>query len=293
VERALARHIARGTAWVAVGDRDDRDDRDDAALGRMWLSMPGPTLMHVRWLAVSPHVRGQGLGRALVERAIVEAGPRFVEVVTFGANHPGGAEAEAARHLYRALGFEPQAAEPPEAAPDGTPRELLVRPIELHGEQITLRPLRVADAVAHHAGEDVEQLRGFEFPGPASLARVEDAIAEWRASWVTGGPVRNFGVWDPATGALSGNVEVRALGDGVVNLSYLVFPEWRRRGIATDAARVAVSYARDAMAARTARVEVLVGNDASLGVVRRLRGQRIDEVRRPSGSTYAVFSVVC
>jgi RimJ/RimL family protein N-acetyltransferase len=88
-------------------------------------------------------------------------------------------------------------------------------------------------------------------------------------------------------------VEVRALGDGVVNLSYLVFPQWRRRGIATDAAGVALSYARDAMDARTARVEVLVDNDASLGVVRRLGGQRIDEVRRPSGSTYAVFSVVC
>ena len=55
--------------------------------------------------------------------ALQEANGRPVHVVTFGAEHPGGAEAEAARDLYRSLGFQPFEHDP---AADGTPRELFV-----------------------------------------------------------------------------------------------------------------------------------------------------------------------
>ena len=192
--------------------------------------------------------------------------------------------------MYRALGFVEEANGI--ASPDGTPRELLVwDDVVLRGDGIFLRPLRQADASTHHAGEDDEQLRGFEFPGPASLARVEAAIAEWRWSWATGGPVRNFGIWSAATGGLVGNVELRVLDDHSVNLSYLVFAEWRRRGVATRAARLALEYGHAQLGARRARIEVLAENVASLGVVRRLGARSTGAVQRPSGSRYLTFAL--
>ena len=92
---------------------------------------PRPQPAHLGWLAVLPEARGRGAGRALVETVIAHAGARRVEVVTFGAGHPAGADAEHARRLYRALDFEFEAAVP--GAPDGTPRELLIRPVILRG----------------------------------------------------------------------------------------------------------------------------------------------------------------
>ena len=201
-------------------------------LGGMTCSRADAEQPHINWLAVRRDARHRGAGRALVTHAIASADGRALRVVTFGAGHPGGTEAEDARRLYRALGFVEESTGV--ASPDGTPREQLVwDDVVLRGDGIFLRPLRQADATAHHAGEDDAQLRGFEFPGPASLARVEAAIAEWRWSWATSGPVRNFGIWSAATGGLVGNVEVRVLDGNEVNLSYLVFPEWRRRGVAT------------------------------------------------------------
>ena len=162
--RHLHRHVEDGTAWCAV-------DAAGAVVGGVWWSTPAAAPAHLGWLAVLPEARGRGAGRALVETVIAHAGARRVEVVTFGAGHPAGADAEHARRLYRALDFEFEAAVP--GAPDGTPRELLIRPVILRGAGFALRPLRVADAAEHKAGEDDEQLRGFEFPGPAPIERVD------------------------------------------------------------------------------------------------------------------------
>lgn len=93
---ALAKHIRRGTALVAY---------------------------HVRWLAVSGHTRGEGIGRALVADAIRRfvTGRGTVEVVTFGADHPG-ASASGARAFYERLGFSPS--EPVAPGPEGGSRQV-------------------------------------------------------------------------------------------------------------------------------------------------------------------------
>jgi RimJ/RimL family protein N-acetyltransferase/predicted GNAT family acetyltransferase len=284
----LVRSIERGSAWCAIGAASDAGR--GALLGGMTRSRADAEQPHINWLAVRRDARGQGAGRALVTHAIATADGRALRVVTFGEGHPGGAEAEHARRLYRALGFVEESMGV--ASPDGTPREQLVwDDVVLRGDGIFLRPLRQADATTHHAGEDDVQLRGFEFPGPASLARVEAAIAEWRWSWAARGPVRNFGIWSAATGGLVGNVEVRVLDGHDVNLSYLVFPEWRRRGVATRAARLALEYGRTQLGARRARIEVLAENTASLGVVRRLGARSTGAVQRPTGSRYLTFSL--
>ena len=103
--------------------------------------------------------------------------------------------------------------------------------------------------------------------------------------------VRNFGIWSAATGGLVGNVEVRVLDDHDVNLSYLVFPEWRRRGVATRARGSRLEYARSQLDARRARIEVLADNTASLGVVRGLGARSTGSVQRPTGSRYLTFSL--
>jgi RimJ/RimL family protein N-acetyltransferase len=74
-----------------------------------------------------------------------------------------------------------------------------------------------------------------------------------------------------------------------VNLSYHVFAAWRRRGIATRAAELAVTYAADVMRASRAVIKVLDGNVASLGVARNLRARWVGTAPSDAGGTFLVF----
>lgn len=115
----IARHIRRGTALVAVAD-----DKTDL-LGGL-LAGASPRACQVHWLVVSEQARGRGVGRALMEAAIhrfVHA-PGVMEVVTFGADHPG-ATASGARVFYERLGFIP--AEPTSPGPEGGSRQIYRR----------------------------------------------------------------------------------------------------------------------------------------------------------------------
>ena len=258
----LERNIDRGTAWCAVREHD-------RVMGGVWLAPVENRASEIRWLAVASDARGHGAGRALVLHAIAHGGVGRVHVVTFGPRHPLAGEAEPARRLFRGLGFMVEDRDVD--SPDGTPRERLVWHGAVLGDgELTLRPLALADAMAHKAGEDDAQLRAFGFPGPAPFERVVAAIREWQAAWVVAGPVRNWGIRRADTDDLVGNTEVRVLERATVNVSYVVFPDFRRQGIATRASRLALAYARDELGARRARIEVLPDNVASLGVVRNL-----------------------
>jgi RimJ/RimL family protein N-acetyltransferase len=110
----------------------------------------------------------------------------------------------------------------------------------------TLRVLTVADATEWYRGEDEEQWRWFEFPLPRSpfaKADVERCIEAWRAAWRDGGPKRHWGIWTEEGRVLSGGVEVRVREDPRASISYLVFPQARRRGLATQAVRLASRWA--------------------------------------------------
>lgn len=112
----IDKHIHRATALVAVaaGDAD--------LLGGLLFSAKPPAY-HVRWLVVSGQARGQGAGRALMTEAMRRfvPGPGIVEVVTFGADHPG-ADASGARIFYERLGFTPAEAAAP--GPEGGSRQV-------------------------------------------------------------------------------------------------------------------------------------------------------------------------
>ena len=112
---ALDRHIRRATALAAAACGTD-------LLGGLLFSAK-PPVYHVRWLVVSEHARGQGIGRALVTEAMRRfvTGPGTVDVVTFGADHPGAA-ASGGRIFYERLGFTPAEAAPP--GPEGGSRQV-------------------------------------------------------------------------------------------------------------------------------------------------------------------------
>jgi GNAT superfamily N-acetyltransferase len=126
---ALARHIRRGTALAATtaGEPD--------LLGGL-LFTARPPKYHVRWLVVSGHARGQGVGRALVAGALRRfvTGRGTVEVVTFGAGHPG-ASASGARAFYERLGFIP--AESAAPGPDGGSRQVYRKIVTAPDRQVS------------------------------------------------------------------------------------------------------------------------------------------------------------
>src|SRR5947208_14016172 len=100
----------------------------------------------------------------------------------------------------------------------------------LEDDVVRLRPLSLDDVDDWLAGEDDEMIRWFEFPRPSTRDDVTRAIGRWQESWASNGPVRQWGVCDRLTRRILGGVELRDLGDWQVNLSYVVFPPFRRAG---------------------------------------------------------------
>ena len=163
---------------------------------------------------------------------------------------------------------------------------------EASDDLIILRRLSLDDVDEWLAGEDDEQVRWFEFPRSAKRDDVERAIAAWQDSWRSGGGVRQWGVCLRSSGVIAGGVELRLLNTGEVNLSYVVFPTWRRRGIGTRASRLALAYGNRVLGATTAVIKVLEGNDASLGVVRKLGAVEVGSEPSEAGGRFIVHQLV-
>ncbi|MEO3806884.1 GNAT family N-acetyltransferase [Nonomuraea sp. B1E8] len=113
---AVHKNLRRSTALVAVSS-------GPGLLGGLLFGTSHAPTYHIRWLVVSEQARGQGIGRALMADAMRRyvRGPGSVEVVTFGADHPG-ASASGARAFYERLGFTP--AEATDPGPEGGSRQV-------------------------------------------------------------------------------------------------------------------------------------------------------------------------
>jgi GNAT superfamily N-acetyltransferase len=104
---ALDKNIRRGTALVL------RAANGTGLLGGLLTGGRTPTYL-INWLVVAGAVRGRGVGHTLVKHAVRGfSRPCRVDVITFGADHPGAVES-GARAFYERLGFHPG-----EKAPDG------------------------------------------------------------------------------------------------------------------------------------------------------------------------------
>lgn len=95
IEHHIRRGIDRGTALVVTTD-------DDTLIGAALLSRDDrPHRIH--WLAVASTARRRGAGRALIRAILARWDDGLpIDVVTFGADVPGGGPARA---LYAACGF--------------------------------------------------------------------------------------------------------------------------------------------------------------------------------------------
>ena len=148
----------------------------------------------------------------------------------------------------------------------------------LSGDGFVLKMLELSDAPAWKAGEDPEQIRWFEAPGPAPMENVVQAITRWRAGWDDDGPLRHWGIW--VDGQLAGGVELRLREDGKANISYVVFPFARRQGVASKAARLAADWAFSGLAASAVVAVVDEANTASRRVAERA-GFRLEGPAEP------------
>jgi GNAT superfamily N-acetyltransferase len=104
--------------------------RGDGLLGGILAGGRAP-LYRINWLVVDAAARHRGVGRALVEHVIGRCSrPCRLEVVTFGADHPG-ARAGGARAFYERLGFVADGPAPD--GPGGGSRERFVRRLTASG----------------------------------------------------------------------------------------------------------------------------------------------------------------
>jgi RimJ/RimL family protein N-acetyltransferase len=140
----------------------------------------------------------------------------------------------------------------------------------LSDDVVFLRRLAADDGDAWMAGDDADEVHWFAFPGPAPRRDVERALAVWSETSTVDGPVRHWAICVQDTGRLVGGVQLDDLGDGTIDVFSVVFPAWRRRGIATRACRLALAYAATAMGGRTARVAVPQGHAPAIALARRL-----------------------
>jgi RimJ/RimL family protein N-acetyltransferase len=131
---------------------------------------------------------------------------------------------------------------------------------------IFLRPLGAEDAAAHLAGED-EEMAKWVSGGRSTPASVEAFIRNNQESWRNGGPRRAFGVFDCASNRLAGFIEVnlaRLAEPNQGNVSYGVFRQWRRQGVALRAINLMGEYLRTETEARQMVLRIVPENTASL-----------------------------
>jgi RimJ/RimL family protein N-acetyltransferase len=156
---------------------------------------------------------------------------------------------------------------------------------------LVLKPLVADDAPEWLAGEDDEQIRWFEAPRPARLSDVQRFIAECQESWSTMGSHRHWGIRKVDSEILLGGVDVRDLGDAEVNLSYVVFPRFRRDGVASGAALLALRYAVRSMGAKTAVIKMLRDNLASVNLAKGLGAVYVGDEPSDAGRTFNVSTL--
>jgi RimJ/RimL family protein N-acetyltransferase len=137
----------------------------------------------------------------------------------------------------------------------------------LLGDGFVLKALVLSDAEAWKAGEDPEQTKWFEAPGPAPMSNVRAAIRSWQAGWTEDGPIRQWGIW--SHDQLAGGVELRVREDGRANVSYVVFPFWRRLGLAAAAVRLVAAWAFEILGVSAVVAVIDEENVASRGVADR------------------------
>jgi RimJ/RimL family protein N-acetyltransferase len=160
---------------------------------------------------------------------------------------------------------------------------------ELSDGDIVLSPLVMSDAAEWLAGQDEEQIRWFEFARPAELSDVQRFIAETMESWSVSSGHWYWGIRKVASLPIICGVDVRDLGNGEFNLSYVIFPLFRNQGFARKASVLALQFARDILKARTAIIKMLPGNEYSTKLAESLGAVYMGTEPSEAGSQYNLY----
>lgn len=140
-------------------------------------------------------------------------------------------------------------------------------------ERLVLRHLSAAMLEATGQGDRprLERLLGAAVPDAWFQ---ESDLAAWRREDLRGDP--GYAPWSLRAICAAGGVMVGHAGfheqpaAGVVEIGYLVFPDQRGQGIATEAIRGLMDWARTAAVIRRFVLSVAPGNAASIAIARRL-----------------------
>jgi RimJ/RimL family protein N-acetyltransferase len=134
-------------------------------------------------------------------------------------------------------------------------------------------------------------LRWFEAPRPAELTDVEHFIVSCQDSWRQKGNHRHWGIRKFELGTLLGGVDLRILDENEVNLSYVIFPLYRRQGFARRASLIALSYAAKTLGAKFAVLKMLPGNVASKSLALSLGADCAGDTPSDAGKSFEVFKL--
>ncbi|MEI5101164.1 GNAT family protein [Streptomyces sp. PmtG] len=161
-----------------------------------------------------------------------------------------------------------------------------MRDIEWADGVVTLSPLTLNDVDAHLAGEDellVRWLNG----GPGTPESTRAYVRHCQEQWLTGGPLRAFGVRVGDGQTLAGTIDVRlampGLAPGEANIAYGLYPAWRGRGLATRAVDLICRYAAGE-GATVGVIRVDPDNPASEAVARRAGFTYVRRVQEADGA---------
>ena len=125
-----------------------------------------------------------------------------------------------------------------------------------------------ADVDSLWAGEDNDHVRRSCLPGPFTRRDIAHRIARWQEQWQMGGSGRSFAVREPRARRLVGGcvLEIRPDDGEIAELSYWVFPPYRRRGYASRSVELVCRYAFDDLGVVRIELYIEPTNDASLRV---------------------------
>jgi len=161
---------------------------------------------------------------------------------------------------------------------------------------VVLRPWSDDDMEAAVAGHDEEIAHWFGFPATEpTREQHEKAVQDWRRDYAEGRRRVSFVV--EREGRVVGTVEVRDVGHGVGELSWVLFAGQRGRGSATRAVRLLVGYALGELGMTRVQARVEPENGRSVRVATRsgLRREGVMRVapgtgERPETAEYVVLA---
>jgi ribosomal-protein-alanine N-acetyltransferase len=159
---------------------------------------------------------------------------------------------------------------------------------EVKGERVYLRPITKLDARAcYDLVHGVSAITDWtEWDGPENLEEVEGHYSEWP---LEGEELSNytFAIIEVSSGDWAGSISLRhRKGDPVAGLGYLVGVPYQGRGLCSEAVRLVVQLAFEALEVLLVEAELFAENGASQRILEKVgmcRDERGDELYEKRG----------